>query len=81
MEDIEDLYLWDTNEDILSIFKSVRTFLGENYEFPENILLRLIDSKKLNLEDSLDRISYIHSGYVGVLMAQRLASIGNDNNE
>jgi hypothetical protein len=46
----------------------VRFYLSDGYGLPENILLRLIDEKKLPLEESLQNMAIIHNSYVSVIL-------------
>lgn len=56
--------LWNTKTDVFEIFNILRGYLDENGLLDTNLLLRLIDGRKLDLEQSLMDIPYIHSGYL-----------------
>ncbi len=56
--------LWDTKINAFEIFNILRGYLDENGLLDTTLLLRLIDSRKLELEPILMDIPYIHSGYL-----------------
>lgn len=69
-------YLWDINEDSYNIYVILRNFLSEHYAIDSTLLLRLIDEKKLALEQTLFNIPYIHSGYVATILPKESTSNG-----
>lgn len=79
VDEYEDtiIYLWDINEDSYNIYIIIRNFLSENYAIDSTLMLRLIDEKKLALEQTLFNIPYIHSGYLDVILPKATTSNGN----
>jgi len=63
IEELSSLFLWDTNLPIFEIFQILRHYVSEMSGIPTDLLLRLIDERKLPLEKSLAHIPYIFSGY------------------
>ena len=82
-EEVDEIfYLWETNKDIFDVYKILMGYLkGEFYEIDSTILLALINDKYLSVSDSLDRITYIHSGYVSTLLTGRNSSNASSNRE
>lgn len=60
----DTFYLWDIHLPAWEIFSILRTYLDENGVIPTDLLIRLIDEKKLPLIDTLQQIPYIHSAYL-----------------
>ncbi len=81
-EDVEEdeiFYLWDTNAAIFNLYKILRNYLvGEVYSIDSAILLALIKDKYLPMTDTLDKIPYIHSGYVSALLPIRGSTDGSN---
>ncbi len=79
IEDDEIFYLWDTNAAIFNLYKILRNYLiGELYTIDSAILLALIKDKYLPVTDTLDKIPYIHSGYVSALLPIRGSTDGGN---
>ena len=68
---IEVINLWYSSESIFRIYKIVRNYLNENYGIDSMILIELIKANKLDMEDMLFKIPYLHSGYISVLLEDR----------
>ena len=82
IEDDEIFYLWDTNATIFNLYKILRNYLvGELYSIDSAILLALIKDKYLPITDTLDKIPYIHSGYVSALLPTRGSTNGSNGED
>ena len=67
IEEKEIFYLWDTKQKVFEVFKVMRNYFLEGYQFDSAILLRLIDYKQLDLEEALLDLSFIRQGFVSKL--------------
>ena len=66
-EEKETFYLWDTKQKVFEVFKVMRNYFLEGYQFDSAILLRLIDYKQLDLEEALLDLSFIRQGFISKL--------------
>jgi hypothetical protein len=56
--------------DYYELFLLLKSYLNAEMGLPENLLLRLIDGRSLDLEDSLYYMSIIHRYYVQTLLEE-----------
>lgn len=76
-EDEEEyFYLWEGLEKLLEIYKICKNYLSEFYGLPENILLALVKEEGLPLKESLEKIPFIHSGFISVISPTEKESNG-----
>jgi len=61
------IYLWPCNEVVYGIYRTLNEYLSKDLEIPTNILLALIEAKNLDLEETLQAIPYIHSGFLSTI--------------
>ena len=52
---------------MFEVFKVMRNYFLEGYQFDSAILLRLIDYKQLDLEEALLDLSFIRQGFISKL--------------
>lgn len=71
-----EIDIWETNLDIFDIYRLLQNYLGEYYQLDTNILLQLINSRKLDLEETLLLLPYIHATYVTKISPKKGTSDG-----
>ncbi len=69
-EDEIPLFLWEQNNTVYEMFRLLSSYFGEGYSVDSAILLKLIEKKELDLEQTLYDIAYIRSGYIEVVTAR-----------
>jgi hypothetical protein len=81
-EEIEPIYLflWETNKPVYDLYLILRNYLTEFLSVDSAILLKLIEAKGLDLEQTLTDIPYIHSGYVSIISPE-IPENGRSNEE
>ena len=62
------VYLWETSFKLYEIHRILRNYMNEYYSLDTAILLRLIDAKHMDVEDTLFKLPYLHSGYTEILI-------------
>jgi len=67
MIETSTIYLWNTSIKLFKIYKVLRNYLNRDFEMDSIILLKLIETNYMDIEDSLFKISYLHSGYSSLL--------------
>ncbi len=67
-EEPKVVYLWDTSLKLYEIHCILRKYLNEYYSLDTAVLLRLIDAKHMDVEDTLFKLPYLHSGYTEILI-------------
>ena len=66
-DEVVELFLWESNIEVFDVYKILRNYLTEYYGIDSAILLALIQDKKAELSTTLEKIPYIHSGYISVV--------------
>jgi hypothetical protein len=66
----ESFYLFESNRELFNLFKTVRYYMNEYYSLgtASAIILNLIEEKVLPLEESLNLLPYIQSGYLTIIL-------------
>lgn len=82
IEEIRDeevyFYLWDTLEDIVSVYRTLTNYLSEYYAIDTSVLLALVKDKCMSVEKTLQLIPYIHSGYLDIIVDKAEDNGGHD---
>lgn len=63
--------------DVYKLYETLRNYLKENYSLDTNILLALIQDKKLPITAVLEDVPYIHSGFVSEITKTQGTADGN----
>lgn len=71
-------YLWDTLEDIVSVYRTLTNYLSEYYAIDTSVLLALVRDKCMPVEKTLQLIPYIHSGYLDIIVDKAEDNGGHD---
>jgi hypothetical protein len=68
-EEIQTFYLFWENFNSLDIYQIARSYvINEYYSLDSNVLLALIKDKRVKVTETLEAISYIHYGYLSVII-------------
>lgn len=66
------LYLWDVNNEVYEIFKTLRNFINwQNYEVPPTYLVSLVKEEGYNLKQILTLFPYIYDSYIRVILTEK----------
>lgn len=70
---IEYFELWETNQSIFEIYKTVRNYTSKDYELNgcDKVITTLAKSLKIKPAKALTLIPFIHSGFVSMMIANR----------
>lgn len=60
----EDFYLWESNEEVFSIYKTLQGYYLEGYDLATDLLLAMITEASMPVRLTLNYIYFIHSEYV-----------------
>ena len=64
------LYIWKENKILFDIFQVLRSYLSEYYTIPTSLLVEMLKEEDLRIRENSLLISYIHYGYVSILVAK-----------
>lgn len=71
-------YLWDSLEEIVSVYRILTNYLSEYYALDTSVLLALVKDKCMPVERTLQLIPYIHSGYLDIIVDKAEDNGGHD---
>lgn len=64
---IFDIELFDSNIPIYQLYSVLRNYFGQYYSIDTQLMLKIIESRQLDLETALKYIPYIHGAYVDIV--------------
>lgn len=61
---VEFFYLWPEHEEVFSVFRTIRPFMAQDGSPDTSLILALCKEKCLNIEQTLQQLSFILHGYL-----------------
>ena len=58
------IYIWKENKEVFKMYQLLTNYFGENYKIDSNVLIKLIEEKRLPFEETFQYIAYLHAGYI-----------------
>lgn len=68
VEEVIEIEVWETNVDVFEIFRMLQHYFKEYYALDTYLLTKLVVGRKLDLEEVLMYVPYIHAAYVDKVM-------------
>jgi hypothetical protein len=66
----EIFWLWETKKPVFDLFLILRNYLTPELMFDTTLLIRLVDKRGLDLEETLLDLPFILHGYLSIVTAK-----------
>ena len=77
----EHFYLWDINLPLFEVYQITKNYLSEYYGLDTLVIVKLIEAKNLNMVETLEKLPYIHAGYLSIVVPSTSESSNENGRE